>query len=212
LKCLCDASDPVFSYAESANFIYTANIFYHIGVESLGRDKPATPLILPPTANLRSIIFEYNVDSVLFRNGLFIFRPSSRPFTPDTWKELGDLPNLRSLLINFVSYGFVANSVGSDLGNSERAVFSPLRDIRHLDRFDVVVRWKCSYKPERQSCRLQGDYTNAPFNLTEIQDHVIKDRVIAGNASTVNIFYWAEGVINKMGHISEPSPNMRDFV
>jgi hypothetical protein len=192
--------------------MYAANVFYHIGVESLGRDKPAAPLILPPTANLRSIIFEYNVDSVLFRNGLFIFRPSSRPFTPDTWKVLGDLPNLRSLLINFVSYAFVASSAGSDLGNSERAVFAPLRDIRHLDRFDVVVRWKCSYKPERRSCRLQEDYANAPFNLTEIQDHVIRDRAIAGNANMINILHWAQGVIDDMADKPEPLPSLRSFV
>jgi hypothetical protein len=28
----------------------------------------------------------------------------------------------------------------------------------------------------------------------------------------INIFYWAEGVINKMGDKSEPSPNMRNLV
>jgi hypothetical protein len=166
----------------------------------LGQVKPATPMILPSAANLRSLIFESNLDSVLFQNGLFTFRPSSRPFTPDTWKALGDLPNLRSLLVNVVSYASVSNSVGSDMGHSERAVFSALRDIRHLDRFDVVVRWKCSYKPEVLSCRLQEDYTNAPFNLTEIQDHVIRDRVIAGNANMLDILYWAEEVINEMGN------------
>ena len=164
----------------------------------MGLVNPATPMILPLAATLRSLIFECNLDSVLFRNGLFIFRQSSRPFTPDRWKVLAELPNLRSLLINFVSYASVATSIGSDMGNSERAVFAPLRDIRHLDRFDVVVRWKCSYRATRLSCGLQEDYTNAPFNLNEIQDHVIRDRVIAGSANMINILYWASEVINEM--------------
>jgi hypothetical protein len=207
VKILFNASDRAFSYTECAHFIYATNIFYYVRVERLGHSQPATPLILPPAANLRSLIFESNVDSVLFRNGLFIFRPSSRPFTSDTWKVLGDLPNLRSLLVNMVSYGSVANSVGSDMGNSETAVFSPLRDIRHLDHFDVVVRWKCSYKPEHLSCRLQEDYTDAPFNVTEIQDHVIRDRALAGNANMINVFYWAEEVFRRINRTFAKSEN-----
>ncbi|KAF2667507.1 hypothetical protein BT63DRAFT_426370 [Microthyrium microscopicum] len=178
-------------YDEAIDILYSSNIFYYIGVEKLGRVDPMSPRILPPTTNLRSLVFECNVDSVLFRNGLFIFRPSSAPFTAETWDIFQTLSSLQILLINFISHVAVFNTEGTDNGNSEDAVFDPLKRITNLEKFEVVVRWKCPYKPMRATCKLQNDYSDAPFRLTEILDHVVRDEVIHGSRDMIDVRDWA---------------------
>jgi hypothetical protein len=178
--------------------LYTANIFYYIGLEKLGRVNPVTPKILPPTANLRYLAFECNVDSVLFGNELFIFRPSSAPFTTENWDVFQTLPSLRILLINFISHASVFNTRGNDAGNSETAIFAPLMKITHLQQFEVVMRWKCPYKPTTNICKLQNDYSDAPFRLTEILDHVVRDEVIHGSREMIDVRSWAAETLKRV--------------
>ncbi len=65
-----------------------------------------------------------------------------------------------------------------------------------LERFEVVVRWKYPHRTERRRCQLQNDYSTAPFRLTEIVDHVIRDTVIQGSEGMIDVRSWAEGVMN----------------
>jgi hypothetical protein len=173
-------------------------MFYIIGVERLGRVNPVSPKILPPNSTMiRHLAFECNIDSVLFSNGLFIFRQSSKPFTTESWALLlPQLPHLRVLFINMISHAAVFDSHGRDDGNSETAVFAPLMAARGLHRFEIVVRWKYPYRTERRRCHLQNDYSQAPFRLTEIQDHVIKEVVVQGIDSVIDVKSWAETVMH----------------
>jgi hypothetical protein len=145
---------------------------------------------------LRYLAFECNIDSVLFSNGLFIFRQSSKPFTTASWSLLlQQLPHLRVLLVNMISHASVFQSLGRDEGNSETAVFAPLMAARGLHRFEVVVRWKCPYRNERRPCQLQNDYSQAPFRLTEIRDHIIKNIVVQGSNHLIDVKSWAETIM-----------------
>jgi hypothetical protein len=132
---------------------------------------------------------------VLFRNGLFLFRQSAAPLTADTWRVLHRLPKLQVLCVNIISHASVFGSNGVDVGNSETAVLKPLVELRGLRCFELVIRWKCPYKASERQCRLQGDYSEAPFRLTEIVDHVIRNRVITGSEEMIDVRAWATSVI-----------------
>ena len=186
------------SYSEAVNILYSTNLFYHIGVEKFARHIPTGVKNLPLRFDtVRFLVFECNLDCYLYYDTLFLYRSNLGPFTGQMWSIFKEMNSLSVLYINIVSHSFVASTCGTHVGNTETEVFSPLMEMTGLKVFEVVVRWYNIDKGASRRCRLQNNYNEAPFRLTQIEEHGTKDIVMMGNESVVNISSWAANVLRR---------------
>jgi hypothetical protein len=125
-----------------------------------------------------------------------VFHSSSGPFSgPKNFAILKSLPSLRVLYVNFLSHSRVVASRGVPKGNTETDVFAPLFELRGLEVYEVVLRWYNVDKGASKACRLQNDYSQAPFRLTQIEEHGRQDAVMVGSQSVVDVRSWAADVL-----------------